>query len=118
VVRGAQWMTPGHPGARKTHDIPRHLPFCRLVTVDRAIRAGWLVCAIRTLLQPSLGVSHQAGTLCAKISALVIIMMMSTIQARHANQRFMLAFQSAGEASHGSIIKVFTIHLFDRDQCP
>jgi hypothetical protein len=104
VVDSAQGMTPGHPGAGKTHYVLRFLPLGGLVTVDRAICTGGFIRTVRTFLQPPLGIPHQAGTISTEIGALVIVMVVITVNAGHADQRFMLAFQSACEFAHVSIL--------------
>jgi hypothetical protein len=43
VIDRTKRVTPGHPGAGKTHHSLCFLPFGSRVTVDRAIGAGWLI---------------------------------------------------------------------------
>jgi hypothetical protein len=43
-------------------------------------------------------------------------MMMTAIDARHAAECVLLAFQSASQLAHGARITVREIHHFDRDQ--
>jgi hypothetical protein len=104
VVDCTQGMTPWHPWAGKTHYVLRFLPLGGLVTVDRAICTGGFIRTIRTLLQPPLGILHQAGTICTEIGAFVIVMVVITVNAGHADQRFVLVFQSACEFAHVSIL--------------
>jgi len=46
----------------------------------------------------------------------VILVMVVTVNVSHAHQCLMFAFQAAGKCSHGSIIGVFSVHLFDPHQ--
>jgi thiamine biosynthesis lipoprotein len=47
---------------------------------------------------------------------MVILVMVVTVNVSHAHQCLMFAFQAAGKCSHGSIIGVFSVHLFDPHQ--
>jgi len=116
VIQRAQGVTPGHSGSGKAHHITRHLPLSRLVAVNWAVCTGRLVCAVWTLLKPSLGVLHQSRTVRAEAGALMILMVVTAIDTRHANEGFMFAFQSAFKFDHDPIIVAFLIHLFDPNQ--
>jgi len=116
MIQRAPGMAPGHSGPGKAHHITRHLPLSRLVAVNWAVCTGGLVCTVWTLLKPSLGVLHQSLTVRAEAGAFMILMVVAAIDTRHANKRFMFAFQFSFKPGHDPIIVAFLIHLFDPNQ--
>lgn len=116
VIERTYGMAPGHSWTGETHDIARHLPLSWLVAVDRAIRASGFIRAIRALLESSAGISHQPVAIGAQESPFMVIMVLTAVDSRHANEGFVFAFQSAGEPGHEAIINALVIHLFDPNQ--
>ena len=52
-----------HARSRITHNLPDAFPFCSPVAVNRAIAAGRLPFAVRAVIEPSVGIGKQCGTL-------------------------------------------------------
>lgn len=118
MIQSPQRMMKSHLRAGKAHHVLRHLPLSWLITVDRTIRAGWLVRSVGTLLKPPLRVTHESGTLRTEAGSLVIAVVMITINSCHADKGVVFALQSAGEPAHGPIIEALSMHHSDPNQVP
>ncbi len=59
-------MAKQHLGAGVSHDVPGLIPSSRLIAVNRAVGASWLVFSIGTFLQPYLSIILKFLTRCAQ----------------------------------------------------
>ena len=84
------WVTQKHTRASIPHDLFYLLFARRLVAVNRAVGAGWLVIAIRTFLKTTAGVVEKLSTACAKIIGRRIVVV-GTVDADHLHHRYLLS---------------------------
>jgi hypothetical protein len=86
VIQSPPGVPPGHPWACKPHDFARHFALSGFIAMDGAIGAGWLIRTVGALLKAPFGILHQFRALSAKTGAFMIIVVVITIDTRHAHK--------------------------------
>jgi len=103
VHDGQPRVAESHAWSCVTHDHPGLLALRRLVAMDRALGAGRLGLAVRTLFQPPLGVVEELAAFVAG-PARTVRVVVTAIDRDHALHGTVLALQAVRRQGHGACV--------------